>query len=902
LFAAGYGVFHKKFILEEKMKKSGIIAGFMLAAVLLLAGCENPVGDGKSQQYKTVTIENAGDLQKALQDKDTGKLIIKTTLNTNVEAVVTVPKMIEIPAGVTVELNSLTTNADVSLIPSAEAETAKKTAAPETGDKNTLPVGEVVDTAAGGAQLNANITAAEALAVNYADTGSVGVFKIKNKLVVSKNTTFEIQENTNLVFASAVTKENTVVNGAIKAVEAGSIYKESSSESESASDTIFSGEGTVKTSSTAEEQQAKVVTITIIKVQPSTPSIPSSPSSPSTPATPAPTYTISGALSHTTETIGGRTFSFSDFGSVNISLKAFGETTYTTTDYSSDSKIVNNIIAAGEYVGTVNISGSAYTISGVPAGTYRLTAEDPTGLYDFVDNEVEVVDGNVTRDIELKVFPGLKLTVRMPKTFISYYSEYGGKFTLPVRSGKSIDKTTTQENMTINLDVDWGDGTASKLTTAPDGNEDPDYTHSYADALGDSDEKEFVVRVTGTCISEFVKGGGGTDVGKFAMGHDPDRSGAPGGKYAGWTYGMWHYGNMDKMIKAAGNITALTGDLTDTRYTYLFLKCRELKDISGLVFTETNPGDLFLSRAFEQCTALTAIPAGLLPHATSVGLGFLSEAFKGSGLAAIPDGFLPSYTTVGNSFLKGAFGGVNAGDSTDIREIPVGFIPASLTEVGNYFLANTFYGCKELTTIPAGFASPIKKIGSYFLDSTFGGCDKLTSIPPNFLPQSPSTIADHFLASTFTMSGITSIPVDLIPEGYKSITTTGTHFLFQSFTNNQNINTVDLSFLQNINVSNSSFLNKFVSGCANLTEAYIPYISFNGNTSPFSNAFQNPGSPINLYISGGGTSNVLLVNNSAGLIDAKVTAIYLDNATLVAAYQGSSNWSAISDSKFQARP
>jgi hypothetical protein len=159
-------------------------------------------------------------------------------------------------------------------------------------------------------------------------------------------------------------------------------------------------------------------------------------------------------------------------------------------------------------------------------------------------------------------------------------------------------------------------------------------------------------------------------------------------------------------------------------------------------------------------------------------------------------------------------------------------------------------------------------------------------------------MGSDFLHNTFYSSGITSIPVDFIPAGY----TSGQYFLYQTFTECNSLTSVNLDFIKNVTVGNTHFLMRMLSKCTGLTDVYMPYINTNGKANAFNGTFNTITGPINLYISGGGTSDVLAVTSSAGLTNAKVTAIYLDNADLVTAYQGSSNWSAIDDSKFLVRP
>jgi hypothetical protein len=422
--------------------------------------------------------------------------------------------------------------------------------------------------------------------------------------------------------------------------------------------------------------------------------------------------------------------------------------------------------------------------------------------------------------------------------------------------------------------------------------------------------EEFVIRIKGICLSD----GRSTNYGRFGMAYELSVAGQVFGTNTSYCYGFWNYGNMDKIIRAAGNITALTNGETlgNNAYGTLFFKCRMLEDISGLVFTDTSVGNNFLTSAFERCTALKEIPAGLLPEVTTVGSGFLSRAFRGSGVETIPTGFLPNLTSAGNSFLLKTFE-ENEGDRDlpgvypcPLREIPADFIPATLTSVGNSFLHRTFSKCNQLTSIPANLVSHITSVGNDFLYETFFTCTNLTSVPSNFGPQSLTAMGNYFLRGTFYTTGITEIPADFLPPGYNA---TGTYFLSNTFTDCKSLTKVDLDFLKNVTVSNSYFLGTAISNCNNLTEVHIPYINTNGKTNPFNLTFRILADdatyePLTVYIHGGGTQ-VLAGKAAASLAtpnEGRIVAVYVDSAELVTAYQASDDWKAISDSKFLVNP
>lgn len=139
-------------------------------------------------------------------------------------------------------------------------------------------------------------------------------------------------------------------------------------------------------------------------------------------------YRVSGTLSNAAETIGGRNFGLKgDFSGVTVRM----------------------VPAAGGAAITGFVSGSTYTVTGLQAGTYLLEAE--TGPYDYAakvtvaDNPAQLL---TTHDAALAVFPGLKMTVKIPKT--------SPAFILPVKTaGTGLG---IYDVVDVDLEVDWGDG------------------------------------------------------------------------------------------------------------------------------------------------------------------------------------------------------------------------------------------------------------------------------------------------------------------------------------------------------------------------------------------------------------------------------------------------------------
>jgi hypothetical protein len=497
---------------------------------------------------------------------------------------------------------------------------------------------------------------------------------------------------------------------------------------------------------------------------------------------------------------------------------------------------------------------------------------------------------------------------------------YSETFILPVRSGKNDWETDVTENITVDLDVDWGDGTSSKFLTPPTNREDTNYTHSYAgDALGGAAEKDFVVRVTGTCISGgLIPGSGGTHNGKFGMGYNGMQYGDASGANGSLSYGTWNYGNKDKIIKVAGNITALTTGAATLNNAYFaaFWDCRKLEDISGLVFTdEGNQGTNFLARTFGDCIALETIPENFIPPNVTAGAGFLTRTFEigdhyktnpnylGLGLKTIPANFLPrNLTTAGASFLDRAFAGCA------VTSIPYDFIPTGLATVGDNFLDSTFYK-SQVASIPEGFVSNITSVGNAFLDSTFSDTPNLSALPANFFAPHYTTIGTWFASNTFTKSGITEVPETFIPaaSAFSQITN---YFFFTTFADCLNLVSANLkSFAGTYTVQSEyetdPFDQTFI-GCSNLQTLVLSYCS---GGFPFcdllgtNDAYNRAGDNLEIYIYGDSVLETLLAPFFCAYEDplTQVSKVYVKES-LIQSYKDSDSWINIEDSKFNALP
>jgi hypothetical protein len=284
-------------------------------------------------------------------------------------------------------------------------------------------------------------------------------------------------------------------------------------------------------------------------------------------------------------------------------------------------------------------SGADYAFTEIPAGTYQLEAEK--GPYDYIET-ITVGAEPLIKNIKLAVFPGLKLTVKVDKT-----SPSSSMFILPI-----IYKTSG--NPDINLNIDWGDGTPviENLTDHPVSKEDPNYIHDYNGSI-ESVAREFTIRITGKAIYS-------SDYSKLAFNFGLGTWGSPVDRASADATGYLSGANRDKIIKAAGNVTELYKSGTNNSYGFLFYDCRELSDISGMVFTDDeygNQGASFLEYAFVN-TKISTVPGSLLPGFSAAPSGLLSHAFENcKNLTTVEEGFLKGLTGTKNLLMQYAFNG-----------------------------------------------------------------------------------------------------------------------------------------------------------------------------------------------------------------------------------------------------
>lgn len=119
---------------------------------------------------------------------------------------------------------------------------------------------------------------------------------------------------------------------------------------------------------------------------------------------------------------------------------------------------------------------------------------------------------------------------------------------------------------------------------------------------------------------------------------------------------------------------------------------------------------------FESCSALVSIPAGLIDQCT-LNESVASMFYGCKLLTSIPTGFFDSCSKV--TSMKATFSGCEA-----LAEIPAGLFD-NLTAATD--LSNLFFNCDALETIPDGLFDKMTEVTA--MSSLFSGCVGLKSIP-----------------------------------------------------------------------------------------------------------------------------------------------------------------------------
>jgi hypothetical protein len=208
---------------NEIMKKfNGFIftrAAALLAIIAVFGfagGCEQITEPLVIAEKNLPEVRN----KQALYDAFTGdvkEFTIPVSLNTTHEITVKSDKVITIPAGVVVTLNSLTAEADITIIGPGTVISAKSAAIAKSGGS-----GE--------------------------EDNDAGVVLIKKSFDVHKETSFNLKGSVKLGFYPAVTAESAIVDGFLAAENEDSIFWIAGTGGGGGAGYTFGGEGSVKTS------------------------------------------------------------------------------------------------------------------------------------------------------------------------------------------------------------------------------------------------------------------------------------------------------------------------------------------------------------------------------------------------------------------------------------------------------------------------------------------------------------------------------------------------------------------------------------------------------------------------------------------------------------------------------
>jgi hypothetical protein len=198
---------------------------------------------------------------------------------------------------------------------------------------------------------------------------------------------------------------------------------------------------------------------------------------------------------------------------------------------------------------------------------------------------------------------------------------------------------------------------------------------------------------------------------------------------------------------------------------------------------------------------------GILFDSGTTGLNAAANKNKVLGVNHLNDIIDGTMTNAGQNFLKEAFYGC-----TNLITAPV--IPQSITSMGSFFLGSTFLGCHSLVQGPL-FPPNITSISSYFLNRTFEQCTSLAQIPeikfPNLGIYNETTA---FMLRAFVMcTSLTSLPENFLNEITKD---TSGQFLQQAFAGCTSLESIPANFLSQIPTALPYTLNDAFRGCTNL--------------------------------------------------------------------------------------
>jgi hypothetical protein len=171
-------------------------AAFLFAAFLFI-GCEDILKSVKEEiPLKTVSVTDEASLLAAVNDPLTGTIKVENSFSAKKPINVITKKTLVIPLGLTLEVDSITADADVYIVSDLEDG--------ETADKNDRS------------------GKSQALRLPAADSATAGVFLIKTKFFITEGVNFVVNEGNHLAFADENIESG--VDGKLSVANQNAIY------------------------------------------------------------------------------------------------------------------------------------------------------------------------------------------------------------------------------------------------------------------------------------------------------------------------------------------------------------------------------------------------------------------------------------------------------------------------------------------------------------------------------------------------------------------------------------------------------------------------------------------------------------------------------------------------------
>lgn len=275
---------------------------------------------------------------------------------------------------------------------------------------------------------------------------------------------------------------------------------------------------------------------------------------------------------------------------------------------------------------------------------------------------------------------------------------------------------------TVNIYVDWGDGSTDTLQDEISPYSSNQLSHVYAkagkynikiygnttlfqcgNAATMSNSRKYITAIVSwgnIGITDFTYGFTGTSIKSIPEGYEKAFAGA-------------------------------------TKFNYLFMHNTTLESIPADLFKGA-PGATDISAAFFGCSSVKEIPAGLLDHFT--GTVDLSSTFRGMGITSIPAGLFDSQKNVTSMLVCFA-------ECASLKEVPEDLLK-NCTKLKD--VMGIFESCTSLETVPAGLFAHNPELTN--VARIFQGCTSLKSVPVGLFDN-----ATKITNLNFTFNGCTAL-------------------------------------------------------------------------------------------------------------------------------------------------